>query len=1160
MKAQGQSQFALLKTRRFLPLFVTVALSAFVDNAFRFAVAALIVSTLGAGPAELPNTISAALFTLPFFLFSATAGKMAEKYDKAMLARYIKLAEVGIIILSIFALFGDSVPFKQFCIFLAGAQSAIFGPIKYGILPQHLKQEELIGGNGMVEMATFLAILLGTIFGNTIIDLGDSGHLVVGGIMLLSAIGMYGAACMIPPAPPPMPDIVIRKNFLADTWESMKLARERNVVFQAIMGISWFWLLGVVFVTQMQAFTGSYLNGTPGVASQVFALFSIGIAVGSVFCNWLLNGKITAKFVPIAALLMSVFMIDLFFAAASVDRAVSAAIEAGTVPVEVSKAGEKLVGGLTIIGFAQTWRVYFDFFAIAFCSGLFVVPLFAIMQSRTPFYQRARIVGSNNIYNALFMVGVTVLSGLLLQSGVSIRTLFLLLGLANLLAAIYIIRILPHDLLTACARFIFRLFYQVEVKGIENLDAAGRKALIVANHTSLLDGPLLSAFLPQKASFAINTHMAKAWWVKPAFALFELCTMDPGNPMSLRTLVDRLKSGKRVVIFPEGRITVTGGLMKIYEGPGAIAAMAKAKVVPVRIDGAQFSPFSRLKGVYPRKLFPKITLTFLPPVSSESPEHLKGAALREHQAEKLYTVMTDMVFKSSNIDQTVWQSLLDARAAFGGKRIILEDIQRTPMSINRLILGSFILGRKLDALTPGQKNVGILMPNANATVAAIFGLYAFGKVPAMLNFSTGAVNMSAACTAAQIRTIITSRKFIEAGEMEDDVKLLEKSCKIVYLEDVRETVGALDKLRGIIKRLAPSLGFKMSGASTDAHSPAVILFTSGSEGVPKGVVLSHRNVIANKHQILARIALMPNDIFFCALPIFHAFGYLGGVMLPATTGMRAFLYPSPLHYKIVPELVYDTNATILFSTDTFLQGYARNAHPYDFYSVRLLVGGAERVKPETRALYMERFGLRIIEGYGATECSPTIAANTFMHSKTGSVGRIFDGMDWKLEPVEGIAEGGRLWVKGPNIMLGYLRADNPGVIEAPKDGWYDTGDIVTVDELGYVTIQGRAKRFSKIAGEMVSLTALEAKLGELYPDFTHAVVSAPDAKKGEQLVMFTTLPKPDRKEIAAGLKKLGCSELMIPKNVFAVEALPVLGSGKTDYVSLNRMGLEKVAE
>ena len=1142
MQAQGKSQFALLKTRRFWPLFVTQALSAFNDNVFRFALSILLLVALGKEQGGFLNTVSAALFILPFFLFSAFAGQMADKFDKAWLARRIRFVEIFIVSLSAYSLFHGWVPLQQFCVFLAGCQAAFFGPIKYGILPQHLEKEELLGGNGMVEMATFIAILLGTIFGTIAIN-QVGGNYAVAAVMVGIGIFSFWTATLIPDAPSAQPDLKLNWNILGETWNVISMVRSRDDVFQAILGISWFWFLGVVFVTQIPLFTLDSLRGNEFIATLIFALFSIGIAVGSILCNRLLKGQITAKYVPLACLLMSLFMIDLYFSAG---RATA-----------LTQAGE-IASPWTLLGSFRGLHVLFDLAAIAVLAGIYVVPLFAIMQARTPYYLRARTVGANNIINAIFMIVATVLSGVLLKAGLSARGLFLALGIANLLAALYIIRLLPHELLAAFARTVFRLVYRVEVRGLDNLEAAGRKALIVANHTSFLDGPLLSAFLPERAGFAINSQMAKRWWVKPAFALYDLCPIEPGNAMALRGLVDMLKKGERVVIFPEGRITVTGGLMKIYEGPGAVAEMARAKILPVRIDGAQFSPFSRLLGVYPRKLFPKITLTFLPPVKSDAPEGLKGAALREYQAEKLYTVMTDMVFRSSNIDQTFWQALLDARRAYGGKRIILEDIQRTPISISRLILGSFILGRKLAALTPGQKTVGILMPNANATVVAIYGLYAYGKVPAMLNFSTGAVNMAAACTAAEVRTIITSRKFIEAGEMEEDVKLLERECKIIYLEDVRETVSSFDKVRGIVQKTFAPGSLRATGAVNDPHSPAVILFTSGSEGVPKGVVLSHRNLNANRHQILARIALKPNDIMFCALPIFHAFGFLGGVALPTLNCMRTFLYPSPLHYKIVPELVYDTDATILFSTDTFLQGYARNAHPYDFYNVRLLVGGAERVKPETRALYMERFGLRIIEGYGATECSPVIAANTFMHSKTGSVGRIFDGMEWKLEPVEGIAEGGRLWVKGPNIMLGYLRADNPGVIEAPKDGWYDTGDIVTVDEQGYVTIQGRAKRFSKIAGEMVSLTALEAKLGELYPDFAHAVVAVPDAKKGEQLVLFTTIAKPDRKDIAAGLKRLGSSELMIPKNVFSMEMLPVLGSGKTDYVALNRMGREKV--
>jgi acyl-[acyl-carrier-protein]-phospholipid O-acyltransferase/long-chain-fatty-acid--[acyl-carrier-protein] ligase len=430
----------------------------------------------------------------------------------------------------------------------------------------------------------------------------------------------------------------------------------------------------------------------------------------------------------------------------------------------------------------------------------------------------------------------------------------------------------------------------------------------------------------------------------------------------------------------------------------------------------------------------------------------------------------------------------------------------------------------------------------------------------MLNFSTGAVNMAAACTAAQVRTIVTSRKFIEAAEMQSDLDLLSKNCSIIYLEDIRTSVGLFDKLHGLFARIFTATALKSAGAARDPDSAAVVLFTSGSEGVPKGVVLSHRNLNSNRLQAAARIGFSAQDIVFNALPMFHSFGLLGGTLLPVLSGVYSFYYPSPLHYKIVPELCYDTNATVLFGTDTFLMGYARNANPYDFYSLRMIVAGAERVKQETRDIWVEKFGHRILEGYGATECSPLIAVNTPMHNRTGSVGRMADRIDYRLEPVEGIANGGRLHVKGPNIMLGYLRADNPGHIEAPVDGWYDTGDIVEVDENRWVTILGRAKRFSKIAGEMVSLVAIETKLQEAFAGDKFAVVAIADKKKGEQLVLFTTLVKPDRKTISETLKQRGATDLMVPKTIIHVDEIPLLGSGKTDYVTLNRMASDEVKE
>ncbi len=371
---------------------------------------------------------------------------------------------------------------------------------------------------------------------------------------------------------------------------------------------------------------------------------------------------------------------------------------------------------------------------------------------------------------------------------------------------------------------------------------------------------------------------------------------------------------------------------------------------------------------------------------------------------------------------------------------------------------------------------------------------------------------------------------------------LEKGLRIVYLEDVRETIGIADKIAGV-------LAGSHQRVARDPNDPAVILFTSGSEGVPKGVVLSHRNILANTAQCLARLAANGEDMVFNVLPVFHSFGLTGGLMMPLLGGVPVYLYPSPLHYRIVPELLYDTGATILFGTDTFLRGYARTAHPYDLRSVRLIVAGAEPVKESTRLTYMDRFGVRILEGYGVTETAPVLAMNTPIANKAGTVGRLSPLMRARLEPVAGIAEGGRLFVQGPNVMLGYYRAENPGVLEAPADGWHDTGDIVAIDAQGFITIKGRVKRFAKIAGEMVSLAAVEALAAEAFPGAALMVVSLPDARKGERLVLLTTDASIKRDALQRHARSRGAAELMVPADIVLVDGLPLLGSGKPDYVA-----------
>ncbi len=715
-------------------------------------------------------------------------------------------------------------------------------------------------------------------------------------------------------------------------------------------------------------------------------------------------------------------------------------------------------------------------------------------------------------------------------------------------------------LVTKIGRFLLRLIYRVEVKGLENYEKAGDRAVIIANHQSSIDGALIGSFLPERALFAVNVNAMDKWWVKFASHFFDILPFDPTSAMAARPQVAEIKKGRKLVVFPEGRVSVTGALMKIYETPGTIAHLADAKILPVRIEGAQLSRFGKMSSLMRFKLFPKITITFQEPVKFNTPPELKGAALRNHIALKLHDIMTNTVFETSDIDRTLIDTFLSAKKVFGGKRIVLEDIQRTPLSYNKLLIGIFVLGRKLAELTHGQKTVGLLLPNANACVVSLFGLQVYGRLPAMLNFSTGAVNMAAACTAAQVETIITSRRFIEEGEMEGEIELLSKQAKIIYLEDVRESISAFDKIRGLLSAKFARKSLSAIGAETDANKPAIILFTSGSEGVPKGVVLSHRNLQANMKQVQTRIPVNCGDVMFNALPIFHALGLTLGTLMPMMIGMRTFLYPSPLHYKIVPELCYDTNATVLLGTNTFLAGYAKNAHPYDFYSVWLCVGGAEKVKQDTRNTYMEKFGVRIVEGYGATETAPVLSANTPMHFKSGTVGRLFDGIEHRLDPVEGIDEGGELVVRGPNVMLGYLRADNPGVIEKPEDGWYPTGDIVTIDDQGYVTIIGRAKRFAKIAGEMVSLTTSETFVSEAFPDKEHAVVAVPDKKKGEKLILFTTDETITRRNLVSAMKKAKAIDMIIPKTIIHVKEIPVLRTGKVDYVTINKMAREQVPE
>ncbi|HUQ88328.1 MAG TPA: AMP-binding protein, partial [Vicinamibacterales bacterium] len=755
---------------------------------------------------------------------------------------------------------------------------------------------------------------------------------------------------------------------------------------------------------------------------------------------------------------------------------------------------------------------------------------------------------ANNIVNALFMTVSAVFAAWVLAKGLTMGELFGLSGILTIPVVIVAAAILRKTMLKMAIRFVLRLLYRVEINGIEHARAAQSHAVIAANHASFLDGLLLGAFLPGTPVFAIDTFIARKWWVKPFLSLVDAMPVDPTNPLSLRGMIRAVEGGATCIIFPEGRITTTGSLMKVYEGPAVITERAKASLVPVRIEGVERTPFSRFTAVR-KRWFPRVRITVMPPRRLTVPDGVTGRARRVALRRELSDVMVQLVFNTARLDMTMFDALLEARSMHGSRHVVLDDLDQQPMTYGKLITASFALGRVLAERTTAGERVGVLLPTSRAAVVTFFALQAESRVPAMLNFSTGPASARAACAAAQVRVIITARRFIEKAKLEALVAALAESATIVYLEDIRGEIGIASKVSALVRGLRARPRFD----AARSNEAAAVLFTSGSEGTPKGVVLSHRNLLANRHQLATVIDVNPKDIVLNALPVFHSFGLTGGLLLPLFAGVRTFLYPSPLHYRTVPELAYGINATILFGTDTFLAGYARVADNYDFYSVRYVFAGAERVKPETRRVWFEKFGIRILEGYGATETSPGIAVNTPMHFKAGTVGRFLPGIQHRLEKVPGVEASGRLSVSGPNVMLGYLRAENPGVLQPPADGWYDTGDIVDIDAEGFITIKGRVKRFAKIAGEMVPLGGVEDLANRAYPKSAHSVVALPDPKKGERLVLLTEHAEAQRAHLTATAREMGLPEIFVPRTIVHVKSIPLLGTGKIDYVEAGRM-------
>jgi len=707
-------------------------------------------------------------------------------------------------------------------------------------------------------------------------------------------------------------------------------------------------------------------------------------------------------------------------------------------------------------------------------------------------------------------------------------------------------------MIKAFLQLMVRLLFRFRVHNDAVLKTPG-PVLLLPNHVSWLDWIFVAVCLEDDWKFVVSSQSAQTSWLHRKVMLNKRTfPIDTLSPYAAKHMAEYLAGNGRLVLFAEGRLSRTGTLMKLFDGTGFLLHKSDAKVITCYLRGAHRLLFSPNRDQ--KKFFPKVTAHFSEVLTAPKLANTSASQARSKLTEWLRDKMllqqfeTEMKFGPRTMPEAIIATARERPA-----HLVIEDVNQG-LKYRRVILGATLLADGFEqTLSNEQQRIGVLLPNVNATPVTLLGLWMVGRIPAVLNYSSGIATMLACSQLAGLKQIITSRSFIERAHL-DLQPMMEAGVHFVFLEDLRKQISTGQKLAAMLRtRFNPRAALRHP---QPPDSTAVILFTSGSEGVPKGVELTHTNLLTNIRQMIAVCDMQDWDRIFNALPLFHSFGLTVGTLLPLVRGLYTSFYPSPLHYRVVPTMFYHRDCTIMLSTNTFLNGYARKAHPMDFRSLRYMFAGAEKVQEATINQWAHHFGVRILEGYGATECGPCVSVNTPMILKHGSTGRLLPAIEYKLEPVPGVEQGGRLFVRGPNIMRGYLNRDANAAFQA-LGGWYDTGDIAKVDADGFVFILGRLKRFAKISGEMVSLTAVEDALAGAFPQYglrcQVAVISRPDADKGEALIAAANEPRLKLEEIRAAIRAKGFPNIYVPREVKYLKELPHLGTGKVNHRELEKM-------
>ena len=1134
-----------LTDKSFLPLWLSHFLSVINDGFVRTVFLFLVIYQMTQTGTSFVLT-AVILYALCYCLGSLYAGQLADKISRVRFLRLIRATEIGLMTLALLFVAVDSRILLTLLLASLGVTGSCLRVVNNALLPQTVGDKALNTANLWMKSLSVLGAGFSTLLLTFVLKFNAVS--VVCMVTIVSALASFALILLMKPDSPADPDSTLMCNPLTAFKPVLASLKHQFDRWAYIVGIAWFWVMGALILFFSANYGHDVLNARWSVVSFLSGgLFTIGYLIGGVIYYRLTRHGRLFSWVVVSGLGITVFLIGLIIAGGNImNQAVSKAITV-----------HDMFGG----GW-HYWCVIVGTVMLGGLSANFILPFYTMLQRSTPNALLGRTMAFSSVVNACCMMAAFLIVMCLSLLFVDLLTTLLIFAVANAFVAVYMTRLLPVETRRKVFRFVLRHLFRVRISGLENIPKAGHRALIVTNHTSYLDVLLISAFVDRQIVFAINNQLLDKTFVKFLTNLVDIRPMDPVSPFAVKDMVEELNKDQLCMIFTEGIIEGGNTRMKIYEASAMMAVKGNAPIVPIRIDGACHAVFSRVLGRKANfKWFPRIQLTVLPPVKfNDYPDDMPTREVRERSSSRLYDVMSGMTFDSFEKDRTLFNALIDSMETVGRFKPMLEDTARKPVKFLGVFLKSFVLGHLIQKATPNEKFIGIMIPTSNACALTFFGLHAFGRIPAMINFTSGPKQVIATCQTIGLKSVVTAKKVVALAKLENMIAAVEEAgIRVIYLEDLAPSLTFGDKLRGVMRALFPRRAYRKLAGPVQPTDPAVVLFTSGSEGFPKAVFLTHANMLSNSYQVLSRFDATPDDIFLNVLPMFHSFGLGAGLILPMVMGAKAVLYPTPLHYRIIPELCASTRATVFFGTDTFLAGYAKCANPYDFNSLRIVAVGAEKLKEDTRKIWSEKFGVRVMEGYGATECSPFISVNTFLHQRKGSVGRLMAGLTYKLKPVTGITEGKELWLKGPNIMQGYMRYTAPQELDPPKDGWYDTGDIVDIDADGYIFIKGRCKRFAKIGGEMVSLLSVETVINNKWQGFITGAVNIPDARKGEQIVLITTCKEITKDGLIAAFKAAGVTELGLPSRIIVTDNPPLLGTGKFDYVAAKELALKETA-